>query len=82
MINIIDFVIFVKKLNGKKITLVVGASDTVKHVKDEIQDIEGIPPVQQKLLLTEKNLDDQYPLSYYNVQEEAILTLVYRLPPG
>ena len=70
---------FVKTLTGKTITLEIGWYNTIEDIKLKIQDKEGIPPEQQRLIYNGQQLWETMTVDEYNIENGAILQLILRL---
>lgn len=74
--------IYVKTVTSKTINVVASIYDTIVQVKSKIRRIERIRKSEQCLLLDGKKLLDHKMLTFYNIQDQSTLYLVFRLRGG
>ncbi|XP_042889936.1 polyubiquitin-B-like [Penaeus japonicus] len=74
--------VYVKTLTGKTVTIEISPQDTVEVLKAKLEDKEGIPPDQQRIIHDGNQLEDGRTLDSYNIKSEAVLHLILRLRGG
>ncbi|PVF95644.1 ubiquitin-domain-containing protein [Serendipita vermifera] len=77
------FQLFLKNISGKTRTIGMnGPKDTVKMLKDKVEEKESIRPDDQRLLYGGHQLEDHRTLEDYGIQKESTVWLVLRLRGG
>lgn len=74
--------IFIKTLTGKTITIDTDASTTIFELKMMIQDKEGVPPDEQRIIFAGKEVDNDTTIMDSNYQHDSIYHLLFRFPGG
>merc|ERR1712224_910488 len=72
----------VKTLTGKEIEIDIELTDTVERIKERVEEKEGIPPVQQRLIFAGKQMNDEKTAKDYNIEGGSVLHLVLALRGG
>jgi ubiquitin-like protein Nedd8 len=72
----------VKTLTGKEIEIDIEPTDSVERIKERVEEKEGIPPVQQRLIFGGKQMNDDKIAKDYNIEGGSVLHLVLALRGG
>jgi len=72
----------VKTLTGKEIEIDIDASDKIERIKERVEEKEGIPPPQQRLIFGGKQMADEKTAKEYNIEAGSVLHLVLALRGG
>ena len=69
--------ITVSTLTGKTIPITIDNTETVLALKTRIQEREGVPPDQQRLIFAGKQLEEDKTLESYNIQTGATILSMF-----
>lgn len=72
----------VKTLTGKEIEIDIEPNDTIERIKERVEEKEGIPPIQQRLIFAGKQMNDEKIAKEYNIEGGSVLHLVLALRGG
>lgn len=72
----------VKTLTGKEIEIDIEPTDKVERIKERVEEKEGIPPAQQRLIFSGKQMNDDKTAAEYKVTGGSVLHLVLALRGG
>ncbi|XP_071053343.1 ubiquitin-like protein NEDD8 [Onthophagus taurus] len=69
-------------LTGTELEVDVEPTDRVQTIKEKLEELEGIPHDQQRLIYQGKKLKDDQPISTYKLKGGTVLHLVVALRGG
>jgi len=72
----------VKTLTGKEVRIDIEPDDTIMHIKRRVEEVEGIPPEQQRMVFTGKQMADNMTMEECNIEAGSTLHLVLALRGG
>ncbi|CAG8450812.1 13530_t:CDS:2 [Ambispora gerdemannii] len=72
----------VKTLTGKEIEIDIEPTDKITRIKERVEEKEGIPPAQQRLIFGGKQMADEKTASEYSIEGGSVLHLVLALRGG
>eukprot|EP01003_Olkasia_polycarbonata_P008021 NODE_968_length_642_cov_224.489039_g896_i0.p1 GENE.NODE_968_length_642_cov_224.489039_g896_i0~~NODE_968_length_642_cov_224.489039_g896_i0.p1 ORF type:complete len:78 (-),score=9.99 NODE_968_length_642_cov_224.489039_g896_i0:331-564(-) len=72
----------VKTLTGKEIEIDIDPNDKIERIKERVEEREGIPPPQQRLIFCGRQMSDNQTAKEYNIEAGSTLHLVLALRGG
>jgi hypothetical protein len=77
-----EFLVNIRDLKGKEMPFCISKNTSINTIKEKIEDCEGIPVDQQRLIYAGKKLEDERMSQYYNISANSTLHLVLRMRGG
>jgi len=72
----------VKTLTGKEIEIEVEGDDTIARIKEKVEEMSGVPPQQQRLIHSGRQMADNETVTFYKILPGTTLHLVLALRGG
>ncbi|EGO02297.1 hypothetical protein SERLA73DRAFT_133237 [Serpula lacrymans var. lacrymans S7.3] len=72
----------VKTLTGKEIELDIDLEDKITRIKEKVEEQSGVPPQQQRLIFSGRQMPDDKTAKDFNITAGSVLHLVLALRGG